>query len=200
MLAAAFTRATLRSHVKYGYAAVSFGSPVALDELVADPAGVARLPDAERRPILAKVADSLLARVSTAIPATPVALVSRALLDGVTDVPSLRRHVREQIVRIRTEGRMLAEGRAYAGIGVGRAKLTGIEPEKDDLDRDILDGEEAEITVDLALRLLKRRKVVRAEGPRLHVGDGDRALLAYYARSLDTPVAKAERPVVSSSA
>jgi glycerol-3-phosphate O-acyltransferase len=193
MVAAVFTRATLRSHQKYGYAAVSFGAPIRLEDVLPEAVRVASLPDAERRPQLARLADDLLARVAETIPATPIPMVCRALLDGVADVTALRRHVRDQIADARAHGRSVAEGRAYDSVRRGRARLTGEVADKDELDRAILDGEEAEITVDLALRLLRRRALVTSQGPALALTEPGRALAAYYARSLDAPSAFAVR-------
>lgn len=194
MLAAAFTRAAFRSHQKYGYAAVSFGVPLPLEELLESPAEVALLPDAARRPAMAALADRLLLHVAKAIPATPIALVCGALLDDVTDVPSLRRNVRDRIATARAEGRAIAQGDAFAGVKRGRQENVGGEGDKDDLDRDILDAEEAERTVDLALRLLRRRGVVSLADGRLAIAAGATELVRYYARSLDAPTNFAARP------
>ena len=186
MVAAAFTRAALRSHRKYGYAAVSFGPPILLSDALPDAARIATLPDAERRPHIAALADDLLAEVARVIPATPVALACRAMRDGAVDLASLRRGVRDQIAEARAAGRPIAEGTAYLGIQRERPHADTVE--KAQLDREIQEAEEAERTTDLALRLLSRRELVRlGEDGALRIAPHADALLAFYARSLDAP-------------
>ncbi|MFN7144836.1 MAG: 1-acyl-sn-glycerol-3-phosphate acyltransferase, partial [Myxococcota bacterium] len=82
LVGAFFTRAALRSHRKYGYAAVSFGEPLLLHELMPDAAAVAALPDAERRPAIAELADRLLLAVAETVPVSPVPVVAVALGEG----------------------------------------------------------------------------------------------------------------------
>ncbi len=189
VLAAAFGRATLRSHQKYGYAAVSFGAPLLLDELLPDAAQLARAPDAARRPAIAALADVLLARVADAIPATPVAVVSRAILDGERDLSSLKRRVGVDLAALRATGRPVAQGLAFRGLAGADRRADN--PELASLDQDIRDAEEAERTVDLALRLLQRRGLVKLEGTSLRAPADAMPLLAYYARSLDPPARRA---------
>lgn len=185
-------RAALRSHRKYGYAAVGFGEPVSLRTLMPDAAEVAGLPDAERRPRVAALADRLLDRVGAVVPATPVSLVCRALLAGEDTVAGLRGAVREQLEDLRVEGRPVAQGRAFESLR-GPAASHGV-AEKNALDGDIHAAEEAERTVDLALVLLVRRGLVLREGDRVRVAPGQEVLATYYARSLEPPRSRAARP------
>ncbi len=180
-----FTRAALRSHRKYGYAAVSFGPPLPLEALLADAARVAALPDAARRPAIAALADKLLAAVAEAIPVTPVAVTAAALGEGLTELGPLRQRVGVLLAGYRAEGRPIAHGRAFASLR--RAPAADANPHLDGLDRDIGDAEEAERTVDLALRLLARRKLVRLAQGRVHLAPDAAPILAYYARSLEPP-------------
>ena len=189
VLAAAFGKAALRSHQKYGYAAVSFGAPLLLDELLPDAAQLARAPDAARKPAIAALADVLLARVADAIPATPVAVVSRSILDGERELSSLRRRVGVDLAGLRATGRPIAQGLAFHGLA--RSDRRADNPELASLDQEIGDAEEAERTVDLALRLLRRRGLVALEGTSLRVPPEAMPLLSYYARSLDPPAHRA---------
>lgn len=193
LLAGTAARAALGAHRRYGYAAVAFGTPVPLEDLLPDAAAVARLPDAERRPHIADVADRLMARVAQVVPATPVPLVCRALLDGCGDVAAVRRHVREQLAGLAAAGRPVAQGRAYGALRRARARDAAEVAEKADLEAAISDAEEAERTTDLALALLERRELVVREGARLRPGPGAETLLAYYARSMEGPARTAGR-------
>ncbi len=192
VVAAVLARPNRRSHLKYGYAAVGFGPPIALTTLLPDAVSVANLPDDERRLSIARLADGLLAEIAKVVPATPVALVCTALVNGATDTPSLRASVREHLATLRAEGRPLAFGSAYAELLAARAKKRDESDDKARLDEDIMDAEEAERTIDLALSLLKRRGLVRIEGAQIRVVE--RILVRYYANSLLPPARFAARP------
>lgn len=190
VMASTFVRAALRSHRKYGYAAVAFGPPVRLSTLVADPGRLAALPRKERLEAVAGVADTLLEHVARAVPATPVVLVARALLAGVSDTSELRRAVRLEIEAARAAKRPLGFGLAYAPVLAARPDD---DEEKGAIDQDLIAAEEAELTVDLALSLLRRRKLVDVAGTRVSIPEGASTVLAYYARSLDAPTHRAAR-------
>lgn len=181
---AVFTPRLRRIHLKYGYAAVGFGPPVVLGTVMPDAVAVAHLPDPARRPRVAALADLLMAEVAKVIPATPVPMVCRALLDGVRDVPGIKKHVREQLTTMREEGRPIALGRAFKSVEIAR-RHTPDDGVKGSLDVDIVDAEEAERVVDLALSLLARRRLIRVAAGR--VEGGDDVIFRYYALSLAPP-------------
>jgi glycerol-3-phosphate O-acyltransferase len=191
LVGATFGRAALRSHRKFGYAAVSFGPPLLLLDALPDAARVAALPDAERKPAIAGLADQLLERIATAVPVTPVAVVSQRLLAGELDVQALRRGVAQDLATLRAAGRPIAQGAAYRTLRAARARTDATNPALADLDTDIGDAEEAERTVDLALRLLTRRKLVRLSAGTLTLAEDAPKILAYYARSLEAPARRA---------
>lgn len=185
-----FGPAWLASHRRFGYAAVEFGAPVRLAEVLPEAAAVARMERAERLDHIAGLADALLARVARVVPATPVVLLCRALDAGLVEPAGLRAHVEEQLAALRADGRRVAQGRAFAS--VRRARRQDDEAPHE-LGAAIVDAEEAERTVDLALALLERRGLVRRDGGRVVVAERDRVLVRYYARSLDTPKQLARR-------
>ncbi|MES2640370.1 MAG: 1-acyl-sn-glycerol-3-phosphate acyltransferase [Myxococcota bacterium] len=185
MVGAFFGRAALRSHRKYGYAAVSFGAPLFLEDLMPGAAAVAALPDTERRPHIAALADLLLGEVGATVPVTPVAVVATALLAGARDRSALRRHVGELLHTWRAAGRPIAQGRAFQGLPTPADSRTN--PHLAAFDADIGSSEEAERTVDLALRLLKRRGLVKLDAGAFTLSADAPPLLAYYARSLEPP-------------
>ncbi|MFZ5480712.1 MAG: 1-acyl-sn-glycerol-3-phosphate acyltransferase [Myxococcota bacterium] len=198
LAASIFARAALRAHRKYGYAAVSFGAPIPIEAAMPDAAAVARLPPEERRPKIAALADHLLAEVAKVVPATPVTLACRAIDAGAGDVAAVRRHVRDELAALRAAGRPVAEGRAWDGIHAARRRRED-SADKASLDRDILEAEESELTVDLALRLLARRGVVRVADGRVVTTPGDEDVVRYYARSLDPPRQSAVRREAAAS-
>lgn len=178
--------AWLAAHRRFGYAAVRFGPAVPIRTLLPDADSVARLPRKERQARMAGLADLLMAEVAQVVPATPVCLVCVALLAGARDPVALVRLVREAIAARRAAGAPLAQGRAFASIQAGRAD----EDDGSDAARisaEIVDVEEAERTVDLAMELLVRRGLVRRESGHIVVNDAAMNLVRYYARSLDAP-------------
>lgn len=196
LLVATLGRAALRARRKYGYAAVTFGAPLPLGALVPDPVALANLPRRERLAAVAAVADQLLLHVHRAVPATPVVLTCRALLAGHREPAALRRAVREEIAELRAEGRPLALGAAFGLVRAARARVEGEADDgaKHDLDEELVAAEEAERVVDLALGILRRRKLVGGPGPLLTVPAEAEPLLRYYARSLDAPTQLAAAP------
>ncbi len=185
LLLGLFAPAWLAAHRRFGYAAVQFGTPVPIRAMMPDADDVARLPRKERQARVAGLADRLMAEVARVIPATPVCLVCQALLAGAIDQVALVRMVRETIAQRRSAGSPLAQGKAFASIHGSR----GDDDEGDTarMSAEILDVEEAERTVDLALELLVRRGIVRREGRAVTVDPEALPLVQYYARSLDAP-------------
>jgi glycerol-3-phosphate O-acyltransferase len=76
-----FFRSLLRRFKRYGYAIVTFGAPIEVDEIIRrDPALVAATFE-ERKPALQRLADAVMTEISSAIPITPVPLVARILAE-----------------------------------------------------------------------------------------------------------------------
>lgn len=196
-LLAFFARAAVRSHRKQGYAAVSFGPAIPLRSFLPDAATIARLPDKQRRPYIARAADHLLARVQEVVPATPVALVATALLAGVRDVTGLVRALREQLLALDAAKRPVARGAAFRRL-LPTARV--LDEQKALLDADIADSEDAERMVDLALILLRRRALVEGPPEALRLAPDAPDILAFYANSLCAPTHMAYRPPTPESA
>lgn len=91
-----FFRGVFKRFKRYGYAVVSFGTPVLVDDFVrAHPDLVS--PDFEtRKPHLQEIADAVMREISKALPVTPVPLVARILAErGV----ATEREIIDDIVR-----------------------------------------------------------------------------------------------------
>ncbi|HND31738.1 MAG TPA: hypothetical protein PLA94_17170, partial [Myxococcota bacterium] len=88
-----------------------------------------------------------------------------------------RARVRDRLTELRAAGRPIARGRAFPE---GEGEDSGIEG----LDDAISSAADAERTVDLALRLLRRRKLVRPVDGLWAVASGAEGVLRYYARAL----------------
>ena len=78
-------RSMLRRFKRYGYAIVTFGEPIEVDEFIKrDPSLVAATFE-ERKPGMQRLASSVMEAISSALPVTPVALVARVLEKPMTD-------------------------------------------------------------------------------------------------------------------
>jgi glycerol-3-phosphate O-acyltransferase len=175
---------------RHGYVAVAFGEPVRFRDLPQS-AGVARLPDDQRRSRVKEVAALLMGRIARVIPATPVALVARAALDLRCDASEgdLARRVGELRARLEEAGAPTALGREFDVQREARAALEEDLARTRELARlegDLLADEEAEQIVRLGLERLVRRRALALVAGRLRMGSHPQArdLLLYYARSL----------------
>jgi glycerol-3-phosphate O-acyltransferase len=166
----------IRSHQKLGYAAVAVGQPVLLSTWEQGQP-LATMPEELRRPRVKKLAADLLGHIAKVIPVTPVSLVAEVLVEGPVATATLRARVRDRLTELRAAGRPIARGRAFPE---GEGEDSGIEG----LDAEISSAADAERTVDLALRLLRRRKLVRPVDGRWAAEPGAEGVLRYYARAL----------------
>src|SRR5437868_1986968 len=190
----AFRAATGRLR-RSGYAAVAFGEPIAVRALLArrghlgPGAAAIPLPDDERRELAKDIARELMDRIARCIPATPVPLVARAMLE-LREAPYSR--LAERVRDLREE-----LGRASVPTALGKEfepQLRGRESLEEErssrvvasLEGEVLGLEEAEQLVRLGVKLLRRRRLLRSAEGVVRIGSHPHAeeLLEYYARSL----------------
>lgn len=165
-----------RSHQKLGYAAVAVGEPLRLSDWEAG-TPLAPMPEDLRRPRIKILAQDLMERIRVVIPATPVALVCTVLEKGPANQRDLIIAVRDHLAQLREAHRPIAQGRIFPKIEEEESGIDG-------LDAAIGASAEAERTVDLGLRLLRRRGIVEQVDGRWQSRPGDERLIQYYARSL----------------
>jgi glycerol-3-phosphate O-acyltransferase len=177
---------------RHGYAGLSFGDPISADAwLKSLGEDIFSLEKGERRRRIKEFADLLMERIAKSVPVTPVPLVSHLLLQrgekGVgrtallQDLVAARRHLIEV-------GAPMVMGEEFAASRLGRERLDRErETRLQDLvsfEETFLDIEEARDTLQIALGILGRRKLVRVKGDRIRINSARRNLLAYYARSI----------------
>jgi glycerol-3-phosphate O-acyltransferase len=93
-----FFRSILKRFKRYGYAIVTFGSPIEVDEIIRrDPSLVAATFE-ERKAALQRLAETVMAEISAAIPVTPVTLVARVLSE---ESPLTDSQIEQAIARLR---------------------------------------------------------------------------------------------------
>ncbi len=143
---------------RYGRAAVNFGTPVSLREWNAEHTGTLRLPKEERLPVLQQLADSLMSRIASIMPVTPVPMAAAALLSFEETVVR-RLDLLERIDQYRDH--LLAVG----------SKLVRAERDAGEI-------------LGRAWRMLKMRRLVVRKGDSYVVLPGQRPLLEYYANSI----------------
>ncbi len=178
---------------QHGSASVSFGDPVFLSDLLGrEKKNLFDLPREARLERVQHFADGLLNRIGKAIPVTPVCVTARALVllgkDRLTKTELVMK-VAELRKKCRAKGGRLVHGRAFES---SRKIIDGIEREKGDRTRELVDFEEDLLefeqsleTVEAALDVLARRKIVSIKHGRLVVNPGRSVLLEYYSNSLD---------------
>jgi glycerol-3-phosphate O-acyltransferase len=76
-----FFRSLFRRFKRYGYAVVTFGSPIEIDEIIKRDPGLVAPTFEERKAALQRLADFVMGELSDALPVTPVPLVARILAD-----------------------------------------------------------------------------------------------------------------------
>ncbi|TAL36714.1 MAG: hypothetical protein EPN93_07780 [Spirochaetes bacterium] len=179
---------------RHGYASVSFGEPVFLSKFLrAQKTDIFRLARKKRLSKIQAFADSLLTGIARTIPVTPVCITARALLSGEADgmgkdelvgrVEKLRKIIK------RKNGRVVL-GKAFE---TTQALSQSLEREKPgrtrelvSFEEDLIAGDEAAQTVETALEILKRRKLVTVRRGVVKIVAANRPLVEYYANSLKT--------------
>jgi glycerol-3-phosphate O-acyltransferase len=146
---------------RFGYASVSFGNPVSVDQFLADH-GIgkwAALEEGARDRLTEELAHQLMRSIGGLIPVLPVSLVSVALLE----TPDQR------IDRLHLKARV--------GALIDQLIDAGIHIHVPRQDRDY--------EIDVGLRMLTLRRIV-TEGPdgELIIADKDRPLVSYYANAI----------------
>ena len=188
LLAANLARVALRSHRKFGYAAVCFGEPLALSQV---PGGgeLHFLPDDTRQQALdALGAELLYGRIGAVVPATPVPILAVALLrEGPDDESAITQRIVSVCRDLRAVGAPLMLGRSFDSIEA-RRRSSAAPSIHADFDDALLDAEEAEQLYLLASLALVRRRVLRRvvtrTGKGVEVVEGSDRIVRYYANSL----------------
>jgi len=97
-----FWRGVFRRFKRYGYAIVSFGDPISVDEFVrANPSVLAAEFEA-RKPALQALAEKVMTEISNALPVTPVTLAARVFSES--DRPLTDAEIVAEFDRVRANG------------------------------------------------------------------------------------------------
>jgi len=177
---------------RHGYASVSFGDPVFLSDFLSQQNEDIYLLDRyDRLSHIQAFADSLLKRIGSTIPVTPVCITSHALLfsgDGDLTKTDLIRNVSMLRNAIRLGNGRIVLGKTFESSVAIHRRLIAEKPERTkelvSFEEDMLDFEEARQTVETALDLLKRRRVISCPDEKITINPKRKPFLEYYANSL----------------
>jgi glycerol-3-phosphate O-acyltransferase len=151
-------RLVTRRWKRYGRAAVMIGAPVPLAPWLAERPTLYELPRHERLAQVQLLTDGIMDRIGRLVPVTPVPLVCAAVQSLGTDV--------------------IPRERLVTRIGELRDALVELNARVIRADRDAAD------TLDVALRMLKMRRVLVLDGGAYVVLPHGRELVSYYANSI----------------
>ncbi len=190
MNAARYITGRLKRH---GYASVSFGDPVFLDDfLKQQKVDIFKLERKDRLARIQKFADSVLSQIALAIPVTPVCITAYALLslkNGPVEKIALSKRVEVLRRRIKGNGGRIISGRAFeVDIAIQKKLKNEKDHRRKDLlafEEDMIESDESRQTVKIALDIMKRRKMIVIKQGKISILDGKKSLLEYYAKSLD---------------
>ncbi|HPJ94987.1 MAG TPA: 1-acyl-sn-glycerol-3-phosphate acyltransferase, partial [Deltaproteobacteria bacterium] len=191
-LGANLARYCTRRLKHHGYASVSFGDPVFLSDFIAQQEEDIFLLDRyDRLSHIQTFADRLLERIGSTIPVTPVCITAHALLsfngydlsktDLIREVSNLRSIIREK------GGRIVLGKTFESSVSIHRHLMEEKQDRRQELvtfEEDLLDFEDARHTVDVALDLLRRRKIISLVNEEITISEKRRPFLEYYANSL----------------
>lgn len=186
LVVANVVKVALRSHRKFGYAAVNFGEPLLLSAWPGG-AGMHELEGEAQTSALEELADELLyRRIGAVVPATPVPVLAAALLrEGPDDQSALVQRIVEVMAELRAAGAPVALGEAFQD----KAKVEPAGPSiSEAFDETLAAVDEAEGIYQRAALLMLRRRVLRRvvtpSGEGVEPVDGAHDIVAYYANSL----------------
>lgn len=192
---------------RYGAASVSFGAPISLAQWMERVPGpdFARFSRDERKPHLKALASELMGAIGEVVPVSPVPLVCRAYLElGLDAVPleQLTAHVQALREKLRQRGARFVIGRTLRATAESRERLHAAKEERRaelvDVEESLIGWDEAELTVQLAVGILRARRLASVKSGVLTCKPAARRLLHYYANSiaqlLGGPVAEDDAP------
>jgi glycerol-3-phosphate O-acyltransferase len=177
---------------QHGYASVSFGDPLFLSEFLSQQKrDIFTMERQERLGHVQEFADMLMERIGRVVPVTPMCITSLAILRmerprfGRED---LMRAVSGIRVMLRERGCRMVLGRAFEQ---SSQIISHLDDEKESrkkelvhFEEEFMDSEQTRETVDAALDLMKRRKIVTIRKDDIRLNKKMTPLLEYYSNSL----------------
>jgi glycerol-3-phosphate O-acyltransferase len=177
---------------KYGYTSVALGRPISLRHyLEGRKCDLFSLEDKERRAEIKHFVDTIMARVGEVIPVTPVPLVALSILkDGRDTIPrtellhsmrKIRRHLVQRDARI-------VHGDEFVDIETEKMRLRAEALDRTqellDFEHGLIETEEMDRTLTLALEVLSLRKIAWKRKEDIVINPSRKGVLTYYSNSI----------------
>lgn len=187
------TRYVLGRLKLHGYASVSFGEPLSLKQWMQEQdVDFSQLSYEERKPHVGALGTHVLGRIGKAIPATPVTVLSIALLDHPRDVyeyADLIRYVSEARDHLESHGVRVVVGKEFHRFRRALSELDlarGRERPKElgDVERAFVRQEENEELVRFATDVMRRNKILKRKGSTWTIRAERANYVRYYANSI----------------
>ncbi len=176
----------------HGYASVSFGDPVSVEDfLKKQKKGILKYDREKRLPIIKKFAEMLIERIGLIIPATPVCLTSHAILQIKSETIDRKELVNKVVAlrkKLKSKNRRIVLGKAFER---SQKSMDQLNREREDRKKELVNFEEellgvgeAKNTVKAGLDILSQRKIVKVTGDTIMLIDKKIPYLQYYSNSL----------------
>lgn len=178
---------------QHGYASVSFGDPVPVSKFLKSQKGdIFKLERYDRLSRVKIFADKLLEQIGDVIPVTPVCLTAKALTlmkKNPVKKASLIKKIIELRKILKENGRRIVFGEVFES---SFQSFQHLMDEKDDRQKELvtfeeefLNADDAQKTVEIALELMKRRKMIKIKKDNIYINRKMLPLLEYYSNSLN---------------
>ncbi len=176
----------------HGYASVSFGDPVSVSKFLnKQKKDFFKLARHDRLAVVKEFADLLLWKIGEVLPVTPVSLTARAILllkKNSIEKNELVRKINDLKKQLKSNQCKIVIGKAFWS---SQLSFKHLEREKTDrqkelvsFEENLLEADESEKIADVALEILRRRKLVKVKRDRITVNKNRKAYIEYYANSV----------------
>jgi glycerol-3-phosphate O-acyltransferase len=177
---------------KYGYTSVAVGEYISLREYLS---GLGRdifsLAADEKKAEVKRFTDHILHRVGRVIPVTPVPMVAYAMLtDGRNVIP--RTELMAKMIDLKKElvrkDARIVQGHEFVDLMVEKQRLSFEEEDRTAelvaFEHGVIEMEEIEKTIDIAMEVLSLRKIARKKKEDIVINERRKEVLTYYSNSI----------------
>ncbi len=178
----------------HGYASVSFGDPVSVNSFIRSETTDFLHYDRKRREkYIKKFAVKIMERVGYIIPATPVPITARALLElnkGTVSLHDLEVKIIDIRKKLKRSNSRIVLGKAFQRTVESQKKLKSEKKDRQkelvDFEEEFLEVSEAKRTLKTGLEILSKRKLVKIRKDSISIEKGKIPFLQFYSNSLNS--------------
>ncbi|MBN1883671.1 MAG: 1-acyl-sn-glycerol-3-phosphate acyltransferase [Deltaproteobacteria bacterium] len=177
---------------KYGYTSVALGRPISLRHyLEVRGRDIFSLEDKERKNEIKLFVNTVMKRVGEVIPVTPVPLVSLTILkDGRVVIPrtELLHGMRKALSHLVQKDARIVRGDEFLDIETEKARLRAVAQDRTrellDFEHSLIETEEMDRTLSLALEVLSLRNIAWKKKDDIVINPNRKEVLTYYSNSI----------------